>query len=170
MWRLATYNLPTNRGRRRPGARFDDPARGWYEMCPMKPESEIVGDVQASGSSGHRDSLRWNNESRAIRRAIYILMPEPSRAKLLALFDDRATVSAINNWRYGHTKPPQWVIALMLKRLDEFTAEAREAMRSIAPIKRTSRGERGSRQLAAWRERKARERDEKEKAAQKDGP
>ena len=159
MWRLATYNLPTNRGRRRPGARFDDPARGWYEMCPMKPESEIAGDVRADASPGHRDSLS-TKKSQTIND---LLKWAPASAIVRAL-DGRITCETVRDWTRGKSLPALWVAETIADKIERKARAELDLANRLRECVGPGRGCYGTKQLSAWRERKARERDEKEKA------
>ncbi len=124
----------------------------------------IDADSRASGTRKHSESLPRNKQTGGIDRAIKAACdPYPvTRQRLLDLFDNRAPFTSIKLWRYGWTRPPAWAIELLQTKLE---ARRQELYRVLATIegRLSGPGERGTRHLAAWRERKARERDEKEK-------
>lgn len=121
--------------------------------------------MRASGTRKHRESLPHNFDTTPFWRAVtYLLTPPYSPARLTALFGGRAAYGAIRNWRYGHCGPPLWVAEILHARIDEKLAELERAAQILDKCRRrNTAGERGTRHLAAWRERKARERDENEK-------
>ena len=62
-------------------------------------------------------------------------MPPPQpEAALLALFDWRADIVTIRNWRLGRTTPPQWAIDLLDKKLAAYGTEAPRA--ALAKLRR----------------------------------
>lgn len=72
--------------------------------------------------------------NRPFYAAIADLLPTPiAHTALVALFDYRATVGAINGWRYGRRSPPQWAIDI-LKMKGE--ARARRTLNNIARLSR----------------------------------
>lgn len=94
--------------------------------------------------------------------AIRYLLPRYERiprATAITLFDGRATYAAITAWRFGWRRAPQWAVDLIRSKV---AARAREGDRISAAIKPGNRGSgaAGTKALRAWRERKARERDE----------
>jgi hypothetical protein len=129
--------------------------------------NENQARAQESGARQHGDSFWTNSNKGDFRAVIDCLLPPPARAAdLVALFDNRATYAAIQNWRSGRNAPA-WAIELVCQKLDRRLKEAYQKL-ARAPqwlSKADRRGAAGAKALAAWRERKARERDEKEKAA-----
>jgi hypothetical protein len=127
--------------------------------------------MTAADTQEHRELFWINSNKGDFRFVIDCLAPPPARAAdLVALFDGRAKYGAIQNWRAGH-KAPAWAIELACAKLNARLNIAYEAIqRAPQWIGRADRrGAAGAKALAAWRERKARERNEqmeKEKAAQ----
>jgi hypothetical protein len=127
-------------------------------------------DMQASGPQKHGKSLPKKFASPEMGAAIRRLIPgQITRESLLDLFDRRASYKAIEAWRYGWRAPPQWAVDLIRTKLATRAAIYLAAGAKLKPGNRGS-GAAGTKALAAWRERKARERDEKEKAARESGP
>lgn len=128
-------------------------------------QAEIRRDRQASGPRKHGESLPKNQTSGEMGAAIQRLTPgRISRADLLDLFDRRADYKTIQSWRYGWNGAPQWAVELIQGKL---AARARADLAAGAKLK-AGKGKGWNKcaaTLAAWRERKARERDEQEKAA-----
>lgn len=125
----------------------------------------ICPRVQASGTRKHGESFWINSGKGDFRAVIDCLVPPPAKpANLVALFDGRASYTAIQHWRAGR-KAPAWAIDLACGKLRQHLNTAHQliqgASRWIGAADR--RGAAGTRALAAWRERKARE---KEKAAE----
>ena len=80
--------------------------------------------------------------------AIETILPAPaSSAALLNLFDHRATVAAIQSWRFGIAIPPQWAIELVEQR-----SLARHQV-TVAELKKISprREHQGLTNLRRWR-------------------
>lgn len=127
--------------------------------------AEIGDESREHGAQKHRESFYVNSNKGHFRAVIDCLVPPPARAaNLVALFDGRATYSAIQNWRSGRNAPA-WAIDLACQKLNKRLAVMYRSI-ELAPrhIEKTHRrGAAGARALAAWRERKARE---KEKAAE----
>jgi hypothetical protein len=95
------------------------------------------------------------------------LEPPYSPAKLTAFFQGHASYGQIRHWRYGHCEPPPWAIERMRQEFRKRIAMMNAGIESLNNFHRhESAGKRGTRHLRAWRERKARERDEKEMAAE----
>ncbi len=115
------------------------------------------------GTRKHSESFPRNKLTSGIDRAIKVACdPYPvTRQRLLDLFDNRAPFTSIRSWRYGWSRPPAWAAELLQAKIN---ARLKELYRVLATIegRLSGPGERGTRHLAAWRERKARE---KEKAA-----
>ena len=131
----------------------------------MKTESEIACDVQADTSPGHRDLLPKKRVTREMDTAIRRLIDKPiTRGKVIELFDYRASFPAISLWRYGHRGAPQWAVELIRSKLAKRAAEDLAIGAAIRPGVGMN-WNKGAKTLAVWRERKARERDEKEKAS-----
>ena len=61
-------------------------------------------------------TFQGNNLTPPMDRAIRGLVPSGSRRAILALFDNRATWSAIRHWRKGRAKPPQWAVDILKAR------------------------------------------------------
>lgn len=129
-------------------------------------DAEIGDQARASGARKHGESFPRNKVNGGIDALIRQLLntpkgrsPDPESAA--ALFNGRASPAAIVQWRFGWKTPPPWAADLLRSRI---AARRQELDRFDASIPRrgASPGERGTRHLAAWRERKARERDEKE--------
>ncbi len=119
---------------------------------------------RARAARKHRESF-WINSGKGDFRAVidYLVPPPASPASLVALFDSRATYGAIQHWRYRGSAPA-WAIDLACEKLHArlntaYQILARAPQWVGAPERR---GAAGAKALAAWRERKARE---KEKAA-----
>jgi hypothetical protein len=122
-------------------------------------ESEFVARANQSGLPGHRESLPRKPCTPA-RKAIECLIPPPiSRVALLALFDNRATIDSIKNWRYGRSRPPQWAIDILRSKLNAKAAVIAALGTKLEPS--TGMGwNKGVKTLAVWREREARKREE----------
>jgi hypothetical protein len=133
-------------------------------------ESEFAARIQARGYRKHRDSLPRNRGTTPFWSFMVGnlgLEPPYSPAKLTAFFHGRASYGLIRHWRYGHCEPPPWATELMRQEARKRIAIMNTAIESLNKFHRhESAGKRGTRHLRAWRERKARERDEKEKAAE----
>jgi hypothetical protein len=71
-----------------------------------------------------------------VEHAIRVFAPSGSRADILALFQNRASFSAIQHWRKGRREPPQWAVDLLQTR--------------AAPIMRLKAGVGPGRALIAW--------------------
>lgn len=124
-----------------------------------------------NGAPNHRDTLhsnRYAGAKEAIRAAIDYLVPAPAKpADLIAIFDGRANYGMIRNWKYGLAFPPPWAMDLLQRRLNERAAQPLQKAKAIAGVQGPGMGwNKGAKTLAVWRERKARERDAKEKAAE----
>ncbi len=127
--------------------------------------SEIRRDMQVDDTQKHRESLRRKPVSGEMGAAIQRLIPGGiTRSALLDLFDQRASHKAIEAWRYGWRGAPQWAVDLIRSKLAA-RAAADIAAGAMIPVSRGMGWNKGAKTLAVWRERKARERDEKEKAA-----
>lgn len=138
--------------------------------CEVENESlqtfEFNGRVPASGTRKHRESLPRNSRPPNFRTIIDWLVPPPaSQANLVALFDGRANYGMIRHWKYGRAKPPAWAVELACEKLRAQIEPAEKALqraRQWIGADQQAKGAAGAKALAAWRERKARERDEKE--------
>ena len=122
-------------------------------------------DAREHPTQKHRKPVTNHKLTAGIDTAIKsLLLPPMTQQKLLSLFDNRVPFSSIRAWRYGWSRPPIWAVELLQAKLE---AHVKELYRALATVESRGAGpgERGTRHLAAWRERKARERDEKEKAA-----
>jgi hypothetical protein len=137
----------------------------WKLALPS--ESQFAARIQARGYRKHRDSLPSNRGTTPFWACmVHLLEPPYSPAKLTAFFHGRASYGQIRHWRYGHCEPPPWAIEPMRQEFRKRIAIMNAKIESLNNIHRhESAGKRGTRHLGAWRERKARERDEKEKAA-----
>lgn len=126
----------------------------------------IDADSRASGTQKHCESLPGKQVSREMDAAIRRLIPHEriSQWQLLDLFDRRASYASITAWRFGWRRAPQWAADLIRSKLAARAADDIAAGQALKPP--IGKGwNKGAKTLAAWRERKARERDEKEKAA-----
>lgn len=126
--------------------------------------NEIGTQVRASNTRKHSESLPRNKLTVGIDHAIKVALdPYPvTQQRLLDIFKGRASFTSIRSWRYGWSRPPMWAVKMLQAKIE---ARRRELYRVLDMLEgRTGGpGERGSRHLAAWRERKARE---KEKATE----
>ena len=122
-------------------------------------ESEFGAHATQSGRREHGETLPRKPYT-AASKAIECLLPPPiPRTKLLALFQNRATIDAIKNWRYGRSKPPQWAVDLLRSKLNAKAA----AIAALGTRLEPSVGmgwNKGAKTLAVWREREARKREE----------
>ena len=122
-------------------------------------ELEFGAHANQNGRCDHRESLPRKPHT-AASKAIECLLPPPiPRTKLLALFQNRATIDAIKNWRYGRSKPPQWAVDLLRSKLNAKAA----AIAALGTRLEPSVGmgwNKGAKTLAVWREREARKREE----------
>jgi hypothetical protein len=125
--------------------------------------------TRENGDRKHRDSFKKKKLTAGIDHAIRVACdPHPvTQQRLLKLFDGRASLAIIKQWRYGWCRPPAWAADLLKAKLD---VRLRQLYQVLAALEKQAaggnkRGAAGAKALAAWRERKARERDEKEKAA-----
>lgn len=128
---------------------------------------EIDANSQASHTRKHGKSLPANSPTREMDAAIRYLLPQYARIPrhaLVTLFDYRANLATIKTWRFGWNRAPQWAVDLIRSKIEARRQEGAKLQVAIKPGNRGS-GAAGTKALAAWRERKARERDEKEKAA-----
>lgn len=132
----------------------------------LNDESRISRVARENGARNHDDSFKRKKVNGGIDALIRQLINTPigrapARESLLELFGNRASYAAITQWRFGWKSPPPWASDLLRSKI---TARQQELERAKATIPRRGPGpgERGTRNLAAWRERKARE---KEKAA-----
>ncbi len=126
----------------------------------------IVRESGARATRKHRDSPKRQKISAGLDSLIRELLPSPSartieRQKLLDLFGGHASFACITAWRFGWNAPPQWAIDLLKSKLRKRIAQLAK-YESIVP-QRGPHGWRGKETLAAWRERKARERDEQKR-------
>ena len=122
---------------------------------------------QAGDTQKHADSLPAKSVTREMDTAIRYLLPRYERiprTAAMALFDGRATYAAITAWRFGWRQAPQWAVDLIRSKIAAHQQTGERIKHAVKPGNRGS-GAAGTKALAAWRERKARERDEKEKAA-----
>ncbi len=132
---------------------------------PLQPSGN-GHDARASAPQKHGESLPAKSASPEMGAAIQRLIPgRITRDALLDLFDQRADYKTVQSWRYGWRGPPQWAVDLIQGKLAARAAAYLAAGAKLKPGNRGS-GAAGTKALRAWRERKARERDEKEKAAQ----
>jgi hypothetical protein len=132
-------------------------------------DDEIRRAVRANGVRKHGESLPRHKVSGGIDALIRQLLNTPkgrapNAESMIELFNGRASFAAIVQWRFGWKTPPAWAGDLLRSRIAARRLELDRFDASI-PRRGAGSGERGKRHLAAWRERKARERDEKEKAA-----
>jgi hypothetical protein len=145
---------------------------GNHGNCEVKislpSKSEFAARVQARGYRTHRDSLPSNRGTTAFWSVmVQLLEPPYSRAQLESFFQHRASYGLIRHWRYGHCTAPPWALDLMRQEARRQIAKRNGAIDTLNSIRRPEgAGIRGTRALRAWRERKAREQDEKEKAAE----
>ncbi len=122
---------------------------------------EIMLTSLERGTRKHGESLPGNSASPGMGAAIRRLIPgRITRESLLDLFDQRASHKAIEAWRYGWRGAPQWAVDLIQGKLAARAAADLAAGAKLKPGNRGS-GAAGAKALAAWRERKAQERDEK---------
>lgn len=63
--------------------------------------------------------------------ALDLLWPGATGAELVSLFDERATVATIANWRAGRRNVPLWARDRLQQRIREKTAEAESYLPSI---------------------------------------
>ncbi len=125
--------------------------------------TDEIGDQERAGNTRkHAESSPRKQTSPEMGAAIQRLIPgRITRVMLLDLFDWRAEYKAIQSWRYGHHRAPQWAADLIKDKLAKRAAADLIAAAAIKPP--IGKGwNKGAATLAAWRERKARE---KEKAA-----
>ena len=146
-------------------------SRNYEVEISLPSESEFAARIKARGYRKHRNSLPSNRGTTPFWAfMVRHLEPPYSPAKLTAFFNKRASYGLIRHWRYGHCEPPPWAIELMRQEAHKRIAVINAGIELLNKIRRhESAGIRGTRHLRAWRERKARERDEKEKAAVKSG-
>jgi hypothetical protein len=126
-------------------------------------ESGIGCAMQENGPRNHRAWPKRVKVTQGFNAVVHKLCtPHITRQKLLSLFDNRASFASIRAWRYGWRAPPRWA-ADMLK--TKIRAHAQETLQYESTIvaRKGSHGWRGPENLAVWRERKARERDERSK-------
>ncbi len=136
------------------------------EIGSLQP-SEIRRSARQSGRRKHPESLLGNTYTSAFWACmVHLLEPPRTRTKLTAFFHGRASYELIRLWRFGRCAPPDWATDIMRHEIQKRVAEINALIEGLKKIPvQESPGIRGTRHLAAWRERKARERDEKEKAA-----
>ena len=65
--------------------------------------------------------------------AIRALWPNATGQELVALFDGRAAVTTIANWRAGRRGIPAWAIDRLHQRIDERSAQAKRHLQHVAP-------------------------------------
>ncbi len=146
------------------GARLQVDLRSQH--CERKMGSlQAATNARESGEHAtrkHRDSPKRRKVTPGFDAAIRVLCGSPVTQKaLLDLFDNRAGAAVIRAWRYGWNAPPQWAADLLKTKLRARAAATLQLQTLIIP-RRGYWGWRGKETLAAWRERKAHE---KEKAA-----
>lgn len=123
----------------------------------------IARESLERGTRKHCESVARKKVTTGLDAAIQLLHPAPvDRQTLIDLFDGRASYAAIRAWRYGWRTAPTWAAGVLKWKLG---MRAAQMLAANVPERSKSRGAAGTKALAAWRERKARERDEKEKAA-----
>jgi hypothetical protein len=126
-----------------------DRARIMLEIAAAA-ESEIGRDVRASTRQEHRDSFKKTLDKPPMRVAIDRLMAPPySPARLEQLFGGHATYGQIQNWRYGHCKPPPWAVDLICGMLEEHARTLLRVAAAITPG--PGKGDPTGVQLARWR-------------------
>jgi hypothetical protein len=75
------------------------------------------------------------------------------------LFENRASIDSIKNWRYGRSRPPEWAIFILRTKLNAKAASIVELGTKLEPS--IGMGwNKGAKTLAVWREREARKREE----------
>ena len=80
-------------------------------------------DDQASSKPSGRGPVmvpaptRADNQTAPMDRAIRALVPSGERREILALFDNRASWSAIRHWRAGRWGPPAWAVDCLQQRV-----------------------------------------------------
>ncbi len=148
---------------------YVSPGSRLSRKCEVENESLQLSEIrrlaQESAPRKHRDLLLGAPVTLHMDVAIKRLINgRITRDALLDLFDQRASHAAIKAWRYGWRGAPQWAVDLIQGKL---AAQAAADIAAGAKLKPSVGMDcnKGARALAAWRERKARERDEKEKAA-----
>lgn len=128
-------------------------------MASLRP-IEIAHSSQVSGARKHGESLRRKPVSAGMDAVIRRLIntPQISRGTLLELFEHRASFAAITAWRFGWRGPPQWAVDLIGDKLA--TRAARDAA-EFAKIRPTigMGWNKGAATLAAWREKKSRQKE-----------
>ena len=127
-------------------------------------ESEFGSDAQVSAAHKHSAIPKKQKVTGGLDTVIRALCaPAVTRESLLELFDNRASYEAIKAWRFGWRRAPLWACELLKAKI-RFRAANWIAHESTITPQIGYRGSHGKHNLAAWRERKARERDAKEKA------
>ncbi len=115
----------------------------------------------------HRESLSGKRVTREMDTAIRRLIDKPiTRAKVIELFEYRATFPAIQLWRYGHRGAPQWAVDLIRAKL---SARAATDL-AIGSNLRTRVSWNGTKVLSAWREQQANKKRAAEAAALQSKP
>ena len=122
-------------------------------------ESEFAAHANQSGRYKHLKSLPRKPYT-PVSKAIECLLPPPiSRVALLTLFENRASIDSIKNWRYGRSRPPEWAIFILRTKLNAKAASIVELGTKLEPS--IGMGwNKGAKTLAVWREREARKREE----------
>jgi hypothetical protein len=118
--------------------------------------------MQENGSRNHHSPLAENHY-----RTINELLNWAPDDVTIAVCAGRINREMIRNWRRGLARPAPWIVDAITTQIER---QARAAL-DLANRARASAGpgkgwNKGAKTLAVWRERKARERDAKEKAAE----
>ena len=127
-------------------------------------ESEFVVGGTARGAPDHDDRPPKRKITLGLDAAIkQLLNPPITRQELLDLFDNRASFACLRAWRYGWLAAPPWAVDLLQSKVKK---RAAEMIRSVENIQGRIGGPglRGAEHWRQYNERKARERDAKEKA------
>lgn len=112
----------------------------------------MPADRERRPPSEYRAKLPAN---RVIGDAMCWLLPAPiAKRDALDLFERRASYPAINAWRHGTRRPPQWAVEILERKIREHMAPGAdlcERIYSAIGPGQAAAGAAGARALRAWR-------------------
>ena len=105
----------------------------------------------------HPDLLEKLVDPPSIEDAIRLLLPRPTIAGLVELFDSRVTYDAIKSWRQERRNTPQWAIDLLAAKIQARADYLAHGARRIAAIIPGPGRIAAAANIRAWNERRAKE-------------
>lgn len=117
-----------------------------------------MSQAHDSATRGRREYRALLPANRVIGDAMCWLLPAPiAKRDALDLFERRASYPAINAWRHGTRRPPQWAVEILERRIKERMApgaELCERIYSAIGPGQAAAGAAGTRALNRWRAQK----------------